>query len=823
MATPANPMSQPPAPSAPDPQAQQQPQGPSKALQLALWNLMMALELQDELARRREIRAILQRRLYWRNEQYWWWSEYQGLWFPPYEQPTGADSDNQQPEFQHVTNIFQAFSSLLMSVLSQHTVPAQFWPQSPSDEQDQQTAKQASKVIDYIHRNNNMDVKADDATYFMCTDGFMGNYIRYVSDGEQFGYDEMPVLDQKEVQISAGGLMCPSCGYFEESGAQAPVDSSNSAQPPTSDAQPSSVEDQALSCPQCGEAMEQLPPMSATVPVPTGQTEQIPRGQEVMTVVPALELKRSMWANEQKDFLYLTWITDLHCASASALYPQLAVQFKSSGGGSSGPGTAGDTYERLARRLLYVGSGRHAGADIQDLGVFRRAWLRPRSFWKIDDDALRIEAMKLYPQGVKAVFFNEIFCEAQPEGMDDCWETMQTMPGEGQFRETLTSSLIPIQDQLNDCSNLEFEIGMHGVPEGFADGDVVDFEARDKQTALPGQMTEINLERNEFAQNKIIFSPAVEPSVALSKYRMELFTLIPQFLCGGSPALAGGDTGDNDTASGIAIQRNQALGRIGRAWRRLQTFWCNSDAKAVRCFAKNRKQDVELAVLGDGGDFQTDLIQVDQLKGNLQAFPEVDQQYPVLQAELRGLLLSLMQGPSPLAAVAMSPDNLGDTLRRLGLTELEEPGADQKRKTYLDIEQMLQPQPQPDGSMAPAKPVLNQQGVLLPTLQPDPVVDRLDVAKETARKWLLSEKGLAARKDQPGAYANVRLYMQACDMMMKGQQMQQALAAAGASGSGTAADLGGAEDVVPPEQGGAVPGKAGKPGAGAPPPSESSS
>lgn len=760
--------------------------GPSPALQLALWNLLMNLEEQDELARRREIRAILQRRLYWRSEQYWWWNEYQGLWFPPYEQPEGNE-DQQQAEFQHVTNIIQAFGSLLMSVLSQHTVPAQFFPQMPSDQKDKATAEKASLVSDYIHRNNNMDVKADDATYFMCTDGFLANYIRYVSDGEAYGYDEEPELEQQDAQISQGGLMCDGCGYFEE-GAQM-------------------GEEEALTCPECGEFLNIQPPMTAQIPVPTGQVKKIAKGQEVMTVIGALELKRSMWANDQKDFLYLTWIIDLHRAKAKSLYPTLATKFDTSGSSSTGPGTAGDTYERLARRLLYVGSGRHAGADIQDLGVFRRAWLRPCAFYNIPDEALRIEAQQLFPMGVKVVFFNEVFCEAQGECMDDCWESMQAMPGEGQYRETLISSLIPVQDQLNDCSNLEFEIGMHGVPEGFGDGETIDFEARDKSTALPGQMTEVSLERNENINNKVTWAPAVEPSVSLSKYRMELFTLIPQFLCGGSPALSGGDTGGNDTASGISIQRNQALGRIGRAWRRLQTFWCNSDAKAVRCFAKNRQQDVEMAVLGQGGNMKSEIITIDDLQGNLQAFPEVDQQYPALQSELRSLLFGAVNDGSPLGALAMAPDNIQDTIKRLGFTEMQVPGQDQQRKTYLDIEQLMQ-----------AKPVLSKDGVLLPTLQPDPVVDRLDVAKDTMQKFLLSDRGIALRGDNPDAYANCRLYLQAADMMIKAQQFQQAIAAQGASGSGIAADLGGSADMVPPGQGDA--GKGGNTGTEAPPSGE---
>src|SRR6185312_9295894 len=183
-----------------------------KELQLELWNLLVDLEREDELPRRREIRGILQRRLFFRGEQYWWWDNDRSLWFPPYEKASSAD-DADAPTFQHVTNIFQAFCLSMSAILTQNTVPARFWPQSARNPIDVSTAKSASKVAELVHRNNSFEAKGQDAAYYLWTDGMIGSYTRYVSDAERFGYDTQDVLGTQPTEIKPAMDVCPKCGY----------------------------------------------------------------------------------------------------------------------------------------------------------------------------------------------------------------------------------------------------------------------------------------------------------------------------------------------------------------------------------------------------------------------------------------------------------------------------------------------------------------------------------------------------------------------------------------------------------------------------------
>lgn len=759
------------------------PQDPPKEIQDKLWWLLNDLQRNDEIPRRYEVRDILKRRLFFRGAQYWFWNDDFNMWMPPSQAPQGLNDNSEAPAFQHVTNIFQAYCASLCSVISQNNTQSRFWPEDVEDQRDLRTAKKASKWTDYVHRKNDWQNRIDEATYYMCTDGFLASCTRFVSDAERFGTEQQNVLGMVETPVGAPMVECLECGYSAEG--------STEAQP---------------SCPDCGQPLADVPQQTTMTPKIVGQID-IPKGQEVVDIVPALQLRRSMMADKQEDCLYMDWVTDIDKAQAMDAYPEKATAINSSAGGDADNGTA-NTYERIARRVLYLGSGRYTGVALTDMGTFHRCHIRRKAFYRIGGHSdteqkpcLQCQMMAAYPKGVYVVFFNDVFCEAKNESMDEKWESMHTMPGEGQLRETLVSAIIPIQEQLNDAINLLFEICMYGVPEGFADSNLLDYEARNEQGAQAGNVTPVTLAPNQVIGQKLMFTPAVEPSAAMMKYIELLFSSIPQFLTGAFPALFGGDTGANDTASGIAIQRNQALGRIGRAWRRLQVFLANTDAKIVRLFAKNRTENANVPKVGATGEYESDTITLEDMQGNVMAYPEIDGQYPVLESDVRSLLISLFNGNNPLfVSVASDPTNLENIFRYMGTKGIQVPGEQQRKKTYKDIEQLSQTAPEPSGQ-------IGQDGkpILVPSVKPDPDVDDLNIAGQTAKKWLTSDAGLALQ-GTPG-YENVVAYSKACTQLAKMEILKQAIAAQGLSGQGPAGDLAGAEAMQPPPH--HVPGKTG--------------
>jgi hypothetical protein len=786
--TPQPPMSAAALPTTPQadtaPQPSVDPSNPPKEIQLRLWRLLMQLESDDEIPRREEIRAILQRRLFFRGSQDWWWDFDTFQWMPPNVAPSGCDlNDYEQPAFRHVTNIFQSTLLSLSAVLTQNNTNSKFFPKKASDPNAVMTAKKATKVTDFIHRNNDWQNMMDQLGYFLGTDGFIVSYSRYVTNGEQYGHDQMDMYAPTDVQVGPPTVSCPSCGNGSEG---------------TTNEMPT--------CAECGDPMADIPAPTATIPQYAG-TVQIPKGQEVISLFPALQVKRTMWADEQKDFMYLDLITDLHKSKAIAAYPDKEQALRTGSGDSDGG--ASNSYERIARRLLYLSTGRHTGMILSDLGTFRRAWIRKEAFYGIEGHSdneqipcLRCQMFQLYPDGAYVVFFNDVFCEARSECMDEKIESIHSMPGEGQIRETLMSAMVPVQQMLNDCVNLAFEVFVYGVPEAFADTDTIDFEARSNQVATAGNITPISLKPGQSADSAIKFTPAVEPSVAMMNFINMLLNEISQVISGNYPALAGGDTGSNDTLGGIALQRNQALGRLGRAWRRIQLFLANTDAKALKCFAKNRQDDVEIPTQKPSGDFDSDIIKLADMQGDVVAYPEVDAQYPTLQADVRGLITQLYtnDAANPISLqLFQDPDNLEYALTEMGASDIQVPGEQQRIKTYKMIDQLLQQQPQ----QVPAQPPSphNPQGAppqLIPSIKPAEY-DDLKIIATTTNKWLISDEGLEAQTQNPAGFANVEAFWKAASQMEKAKELQQQVAAMAVSGEGPMADPMGAEKMQPPE------------------------
>ena len=69
-------------------------------------------------------------------------------------------------------------------------------------------------------------------------------------------------------------------------------------------------------CPDCGAAFEFGDWVPAdVVTIPSAETRlRVPNGQEVITIVGALELKTPPWANEMHEYPFLQWNMEVHQA-----------------------------------------------------------------------------------------------------------------------------------------------------------------------------------------------------------------------------------------------------------------------------------------------------------------------------------------------------------------------------------------------------------------------------------------------------------------------------------------------------------------------------
>jgi len=768
-------------------------------LQEALRRLVQQFSTESELTRRQEIRRIKQAHQFWRGLQYLWWSERDQNWHLPFEQKLADGSSIEDlPRYEFVTNIYQAFGLSLIAVLSQDVPRVRFFPSSAQAEEDVAAAKAATEVAALVERNNRIGNLVVDEAFHLWTGGKVGAYVRFVVDGQRFGFHPETEIAAREVKIGNDVYVCPECGAETEvladrghvvgngSSDVAPRSSSaiwsrdmeaENSQKDSGASTASGSESirypvSSIPCSECGALLTEENFVAAeTITVPAAQTRlRVPNGQEVVTMVGGLELKTPPWASEMAEYPYLQWNMEVHLARLRAAYPHAADKI--------GPpvATSMQQYERLARLAQSQGGPLTEGGDYNsNLVTFQRTWLRPWSFFALEDKTLRDELLELFPDGAYVAFAGDAYCESRNESMDDHWRVLHALPGDGSSnRPGLGDTLISVQERFNTLSNLQMETYEYGIPPIYADSEVLDFDALQSQNAEPGAHYPARAKPGQSLASGFFQPAPAQVPPDLAQHAANLMGPVSQFLTGAFPALFGGAMANTDTAAGYSMARDQALGRIGLVWRRMKFFHADVMLLAVDCFRRNRPQDVEVTLLGAGAAFESKWIRLADLKGNLFSYPETDEQYPTLWSQQRAVLLQLLTNPDPqIQAVLGHPENMALLKRLIGLEEFVIPDEESRTKQYREIAQLVSEAPVVarsddavgedggvDSNGAPQSSARHTAAVelVLPSIMPDEFADNHSVELETCMRWFSSDAGQVAKLETPAGYANVRAH-----------------------------------------------------------------
>src|SRR5271163_148831 len=655
----------------------------------ALRELVRQYREEGVVARRNEIRRIRQARLFWQGLQYAWWNPNDMNWHLPYENRSSDDRElEEMPRYQFVTNFYQGFGLSFVAVLSQDVPSVNFYPQSAQSLQDISAARAASDVAELIEQNNHVEQLLTSIGYFLWTDGKLGAYVRYVADGQRFGFHEEAVLDALEIPLGEDTYVCPECGKETTAGqVQDQNQNDDDGTAPVVGAQHAAPLP-ATNCPGCGAEMTDAHLRKAervTVPRVVG-SRRVPNGQEVISIAGGLELNTPVWANEMHEYPYLQWQAEVHRAKLKASYPNAANKIEAAP--SQGPD---DVYARVSRISVEQGlSSIHPGDALMNLITFDRTWLRPWAFYSIEDEAVRNELLLLFPDGCYCGFAGDVYCESRNESMDDHWRVLHALPGDGQNRPSVGDSLVQVQERYNVLSNMQAETYEYGIPPIYADPQVLDFDAIANQTAEPAAHFPARARPGQpLAAGFFQPAPARVPPDMI-EHQQDLIGPIAQFLTGLFPAVFGGNMENVQTASGYALARDQALGRLGLVFRRLKQFYADVLLLGVDCFRQNRPQDAEIPLLGPDGVLDARMIRAADLKGNICVHPEADETFPRLKSQQRGVLQQLFGLKDPLIPEALSePANIGYIKNVLGLGELVVPGEDSRNKQLREIQVLL--------------------------------------------------------------------------------------------------------------------------------------
>jgi hypothetical protein len=800
----------------------------------ALRELVRQYREEGIVARRNEIRRIRQARLFWQGLQYAWWNPNDMNWHLPYESRSGDDRQlEDMPRYQFVTNFYQGFGLSFVAVLSQDVPSVRFYPQSAQSLQDISAARAASDVATLIEQNNKVEELLSHVGYFLWTDGKLGAYVRYVADGQRFGFHDENMLEALEIPLGDDVHVCPQCGKETSIGNSKietgksggapmppPVSATNEYQDLSSDEQGSA--DDPSQCSGCG---TQILPSNirraerVTVPRIIG-TRRVPNGQEVISIAGGLELNTPVWANDMHEYPYLQWQAEVHRAKLKAAYPHAADKIETSP--SQG---AEDVYARVSRLSVEQGlPSIHPGDALMNLITFDRTWLRPWAFYSVEDVDTRNQLLALFPNGCYIAFAGDAYCESRSESMDDHWRVLHALPGDGQNRPSVGDSLVQVQERYNVLSNMQAETYEYGIPPIYADPQVLDFDALANQVAEPAAHFPARARPGQpLAAGFFQPAPATVPPDML-RHQQDLIGPVAQFLTGLFPAIFGGNMEDVKTASGYALARDQAMGRLGLVWRRTKQFYADVMLLSVDCFRKNRPDDVEIPLLGADGLFDSRAIRLIDLKGNISVHPEADETFPRLKSQQRAVLQQLFSVNDPAIQRALvEPANLGFIKNVLGLTELVIPGEDSRNKQLREIQQLLSSPPivvpvqvpthvirgsQPnspaasssadsdgsqgassgmgDGSSQP--PIASHQSreLVLPSVPIDQLLDDHSTEFEECKRWANSDAGQAAHMTNPAGFANVRAHAEAHLRAMQQLALTQQFANAAATAAAPA-------------------------------------
>lgn len=595
-------------------------------LQKAFLALYLECTSEDRYPRLIEVKDVKQAENYWAGRQYWYWSDRDETWKPAPGvgvSPTGDLDVDEMPRFEFVTNIYQATGLTEIGAVAGAPPRIRFFPNDADDPADIDTSEGRTKLTKLIQRWNPPQLRLQEEMYHAWTGGFILLWTRYISDGEKLGFDNVTTMSMQDSPVDST-ISCPSCGW------SAPA---QEAVPP-------------VPCPHCGEMLTE-DNISEEEPIPTpvdGHDAEVPRGRQVIEVFGALNCKRPQHTNTQSEWHYLGIEREIHYSLLRAGAPTEEIADKIKPGLNFGPD---DAFERNARLAVAENTKipGQSGSKQSTLVTHADVWFRPSAFWMLKDKKKRERAKELFPRGVHVQFAGNTFYKSEAQSMDNCIKACHAMPGRGQHRPAVGTSIISVQDRFNTFSNISAETYEYGIPITYRASDTFSNEANEDQRAAPGLEVEVALQQGADIRQKIYQVRADSVSPDMQRHMMDLFGPVTQYLSGAFPALSGAADDAPDTLGQQSMQRDQAMGRMGVFYINLKQAEADIMTLACRDFEAHSDGKVKIPVLGDSGDFENESVDIVALEGEASAYPEGDENFPELWNQQRATMMQIMDTP----------------------------------------------------------------------------------------------------------------------------------------------------------------------------------
>lgn len=682
-------------------------------------------------------------------------------WFDALEAAfSGDDSQNQDLNlYRFATNFYQMLGFAFVAALSAQVPKTRFLPENAEREEDIATAKAASRVQEIIERQNHIKSLHKQGLLFLWMAGSYFRHTRYIVDSDLAGTHKEAVVEVKHVTALPARFICGSCGVQMT---RRPGDRGPQPEPVLRGMGWGDPMTRFPECRSCGNPLKDndfYPEEKIEVPVLT-EHKEVPNGMVSMTLYSALMVDAAPYAKNLRETPILNVDEEVDIASLRASYPKHWEALRA----ALGPMLSEAQNERMARQMVYSESGGRSNF-IQDLmPTLSRTWIQSWAFNYIENQETARKLKKIFPKGCLLVNVGDLFLEAREARLTDEWTWAGTIQETfGLFPPAVGDAAIPLQERINDVANITHEY-MDRLAAGMVlyNSNLIDGEALNAKPMLPGILNPVKMKQTASAMGNRLEDAIVQVKAEIDaniySYADKL-VFTAQLISGTPPQIFGG-AGDPhiETMGGQQQQLSTAMGKLSLFWDNVRDEHAQAAEVAVKCAQENMTEDWISVSTDESGQYRNDYVRLDEMEGNIHAYPETDQSFPMTWQEIKQFWEKLIEfgasGKNPyINAIMDEPSNQEQIATWTGVPGLVVPGRDMRNKVLRTIDLLMQQQALHAATPASAE---GQSIIELPSIQPDKELDDMEVIAKTVRQW--AQKNFDKKDENPEGFRNVVLY-----------------------------------------------------------------
>lgn len=445
-----------------------------------------------------------------------------------------------------------------------------------------------------------------------------------------------------------------------------------------------------------------------------------PLDAELIEVNGVLETKVPITQNDPKKWPYCIISREYEIEILQDEFPDCVDENGDSKIKDSGDAMGESSYERMARIGVLQGTRliTASGETWTNLVTKHKAYFRP-SFFRAAKKDMREQLNELFPQGVELIVAGDAYCAARPRAMDDFIRVGHSTPGDGQNRSSLMHDMVGPQDTFNDCWNQQKEIFDYCIPDVYMDANTLDAMAREERRAEPGAEIPVVLAPGETIQSKVLFGQNVEVPQTLIVALNTLSGSLGQMITGMYSAAQGEGDEHQETAKGLTILKESALGQIGIAYGAAQEIIAGSIEQCIRLASKTRDSGTRIPVKTSDSQ-QAQEVEIANIQtGNWYA--NVDTSYPDTKSMKRAIFTSLVEMSTKVPAIGAMlalPENQELFKEFVGIEGFEVPGAAADIQQREEIEELLKSGPSMPAPQQVQAAIVQMAAKASQTLQP---------------------------------------------------------------------------------------------------------